>query len=392
MDPIEELLTRGVETIVPGKEELAKLLKSGKILNIYNGVDPTAVRIHLGHAVPLRKLQQLVEMGHRVTFLIGDFTAFIGDTSDKNTERPQLTEEQIENNWQTYKKQAEKLLDFSKVRVARNSEWLDKLTMRDAIKFARHFSLNDFISRELIKKRLSEGGSINLAEVLYPLAQGYDSYHLNTDLQIGGTEQIFNIQAGRTLIKDFDRRESFAMTNSILEGTDGRRMSKSWGNAIWIEDAPEEMYGKAMSLRDNLIVQYFTLATNVSMEKVKEVGERLKKGENPMILKKELAYQIVSELHSTIAADKAQEKFAKTFQEKNLAEADLPQVPTPASNVVDAENLVAEYGQVSHTEAKRLLEQGAVECSGTVLHRGENVKINTGDILKIGKTKFLKFA
>ena len=380
MDKIDELLTRGVETTVPSKKALEEILRSGKKLNVYNGVDPTAQKIHLGHAVPLRKLQKLVELGHSVTMLIGDFTAFIGDTSDKNTERPQLTEEQIENNWKTYQRQASKLLDFSKVKIFHNKEWLNKVGFLDVIKLARHFSLNDFNSRELIKKRLNDGGTVSLAEAFYPLAQGYDSWHLKTDLQIGGTEQIFNMQAGRTLIKDFDHRESFCMSNAILEGTDGRKMSKSWGNAIWIEDEPEEMFGKTMSLRDELIIQYFTLATSISIEKVLEVENRLKAGENPMVLKKELAHQIVTELHSKEAADNARDNFETTFQKGQIGE--VPEVK--ASSV---EDLIKAGVIPSKSEWKRLVDQGAVERDGIRITEANSINPGT---YRIGKKKFVK--
>lgn len=373
MDKIDEVLARGVETIVPNKQALEKVLRSGKKLNIYNGVDPTATKIHIGHLVSLRKLQTLVELGHNVTFLIGDFTAFIGDTSDKNGERPQLTEEQILANWQTYKEQAAKVLDFSKITVVRNSEWLNTVGFLEVIKLARHFSLNDFISRELIKKRLTEGGSINLAEVLYPLAQGYDSWHLKTDLQIGGPEQIFNMQAGRTLIKDFDNKESFTLSISLLEGTDGRKMSKSWGNAIWVKDSAEEMFGKVMSLKDELITQYFTLATNVPLAEIPKDG-------HPMELKKQLAHQIVTELHSKADADKAQENFEKTFQKGEIGD-----VEEMAAGSV--EDLINNGVISSKSEWKRLVEQGAVELDGQKITDDSVLASGT---YRIGKKKFIK--
>ena len=367
-------MTRGVETIVPGRKALGDVLRSGKILNVYNGVDPTATRIHLGHAVPLRKLQLLVELGHKVTFLIGDLTAFIGDTSDKNSERPQLTEEEILSNWQTYQRQASKFLDFSKVIVVRNTTWLNKLNFTDVIKLARHFSLNDFNSRELIKKRLEAGDNINLAEAFYPLAQGYDSWYLKTDLQIGGPEQIFNMQAGRTLIRDIDNRESFCLSNSILEGTDGRKMSKTWGNAIWIEDTPDEMFGKTMSLKDELIGQYFALATNLPLDQIPRDG-------HPMNLKKQLALQIVSELHGQPAAEKAQENFIKTFQQKEIS-------PASELKISGVDDLVKHNIIDSRSEWKRLVADGAVER--------DDVKINDPDdlspgVYRIGKKRFIKF-
>ena len=268
MDAIEELLTRGVENIIPNKEKLRELLGRGKKLNVYLGIDPTATQIHLGNAVPLRKLQRFADLGNHVTFLIGDFTALIGDTSDKDAERTVLTSEQIEQNFQTYKAQAQKLLDFSKITVRFNSEWLSKLTHAEIIKLMQHFSAGDFFNRELIKKRLSESKHVGLHEIMYPVMQGYDSYFLDTDIQLGGTDQTFNMQAGRILQKDLRRKESFIIANGFLTGTDGRKMSKTWNNAIWLTDEPNDMFGKIMSLKDDLIMEYFKLATNISMEQI----------------------------------------------------------------------------------------------------------------------------
>ncbi|MFI5205563.1 MAG: tyrosine--tRNA ligase, partial [Candidatus Paceibacterales bacterium] len=262
MDKIDELLTRGVANVIPGKEELKKALESGKKLNIYLGIDPTATKIHLGHAVSLRLLQKLADLSHNVTLLIGDFTALVGDTSDKNAERPILTEAEIHNNFRTYKKQAEKILDFSKIKIVHNSDWLKKLTYVELIKLKQQFSLNDFIGRELIRKRLDDGKRVRLDETEYPVMQGYDSYFLDTDLQIGATDQTFNMQAGRTLQKKLRNKESYILATEFLMGTDGQKMSKTSGNAIWLEDTPSDIYGKIMSLADDLIMQYFELATN----------------------------------------------------------------------------------------------------------------------------------
>src|SRR3989344_7004202 len=276
MDKIDEVLTRSVTNIIPSKKELEKLLRSGKKLNIYLGIDPTATKIHIGNSVPLRKLQSFVELGHTITFLIGDFTALIGDTSDKESERPILPYEKIKENFKTYKKQASKLVDFSKVKVEYNGTWLKKLTFTEVVKLCQIFSLNNFISRELIKKRLDEGKSIRLDEVLYPVMQGYDSYRMDTDIQIGGADQTFNMQAGRIVQKKLKDKESFVLVTGYLEGTDGRKMSKSWGNAIWLEDEPNEMFGKVMSIKDDLILNYFILATNTSPEEITKIEERLK--------------------------------------------------------------------------------------------------------------------
>src|SRR5260221_8113855 len=246
MDKIDEVLSRGIVNIIPSKSKLEDLLKSKKKLNIYFGVDPTATHIHIGNAVGLRKLQQFIELGHNVIFLIGDFTALIGDNSDKETERPVLTYEQIQENFKNYKEQAEKVLDFSKVKVVHNSEWLKKLSFEDIIKLSQHFSFGEIASRELVAKRLKEGKHVGLHEALYPVMQGYDSWYMDTDIQIGGAYQTFNMQAGRILQKDLRNKESYVLVTGYLEGTDGRKMSKSWGNAIWLDDTPADMFGKVM--------------------------------------------------------------------------------------------------------------------------------------------------
>ncbi|KKT67855.1 MAG: Tyrosine-tRNA ligase [Candidatus Curtissbacteria bacterium GW2011_GWC1_44_33] len=217
-EAIEELLTRGVVNIIPNKDKLKKLLLSGKKLNVYLGIDPTATKIHIGNAVPLRKLQAFVELGHNVTFLIGDFTALIGDTSDKESERPTLTSEQIQENFKTYQEQASKILDFTKVKARFNSEWLKKLDFKEVIKLCQRFSFGDFASRELIKKRLQAGKWVGLHEALYPAMQGYDSYFMDTDVQIGGADQTFNMQAGRVLQKQLRNKESFVLVTGYLGG------------------------------------------------------------------------------------------------------------------------------------------------------------------------------
>jgi tyrosyl-tRNA synthetase len=381
---IEEVLTRTVTNIIPDKKGLEELLRNGKKLNIYLGIDPTATRIHIGHAVPLRKLQEFVELGHNVTFLIGDFTALIGDTSDKESERPILTAEEIKENFKTYKEQASKILDFTKVTVKFNSEWLKTLSLEDIIKLFRHFSLGDFVGRELIKKRLSSGQKVRYDENLYPVMQGYDSYFLDTDIQIGGADQTFNMQAGRTLQKDLRNKESYILVTGYLEGTDGRKMSKSWGNAIWLQDSPNDMYGKVMSLPDDLIIQYFTYATRVSGEKVREIEGKLKKGENPLKIKKELAFTIVSELHSQSDAKKAQENFEKTFQERK---------PTFDIKVSLEENLAKTITpfttRQSLSNAKELIRQNAVDVNGKVIN-DPNFKLKVGDEIKVGDRTFLK--
>jgi tyrosyl-tRNA synthetase len=390
MDKVEELLTRGVANIISSKEELIGLLKSGKKLNIYMGIDPTAVNIHLGHAVALRKLRDFANLGHNVTFLVGDFTALVGDTSDKETERPQLTSEQIQENLKTYKEQASKILDFSKISVKFNSEWLKELKFEDIVMLTKHFSLNDFISRELIKKRLNSGASVSLLETLYPLMQGYDSYHLDTDLQIGGTDQTFNMQAGRTLVKDNLGKSSYVLTMNFLTGTDGRKMSKTWGNAIWLTDTSNEMFGKIMSIKDELIPEYFTLATDVPLSRVSEIEKELKNGQNPMEIKKKLALTIVSQFFDENEAKIAEDNFKKTVQDKEIPEniATVKVVNNePLSKVVLEKGLVS-----SMSEWKRLIEQYGVSYNDEKITNPfiTTKELESGGVLKLGKRVFLK--
>lgn len=382
MTHILDFLTRGVANIIPSQKALEDVLNSDKKLNIYLGIDPTATRIHLGHAVAIRKLQTLVNLGHHVTFLIGDFTALIGDTSDKDTERPVLTYEQIQKNFETYKSQASKLLDFSKVELKHNSEWLKKLNFEDILKLTRNFTLNDFISRELIKKRLTEGKSVSLPEVLYPVMQGYDSYFLDTDLQIGGTDQTFNMQAGRTLQKNLRNKDSFVLSLQFLEGTDGRKMSKSWGNAIWLDDPASEMFGKVMSLKDELIDQYFHLATNLSSVQITALKS---KSNHPMQQKKLLAHQIVSELHSTSEADQALNDFENQFQKKSYDQLDITphqlSKPTPILDLLVELNLIS-----SKSEGKRLIEQNAIKFDQETITNPQH-QITSSGLLKVGPRK-----
>jgi len=387
MDKIEELLTRGVANIIPNKQELEGVLRSGKKLNIYLGIDPTSIKIHLGHTVPLRKIQAFAELGHNVTFLIGDFTSLIGDTSDKDTERPNLTSEDIEKNFRDYKKQAEKIVDFSKVRVLHNSEWLKKLSFEDIVKLTKHFSVGDFVGRELIRKRLGENKRVGLHEFLYPVMQGYDSYFMDTDIQVGGTDQTFNMQAGRTLQKDLRKKQSFVITNVILEGTDGRKMSKSWGNAIWLDDETSDMYAKIMAINDELIIQYFTLATNIPLQEIENIKKILEKGGHPMKQKKKLALQIVSELHDKNAALKAAENFEKNVQKKELPE-DMPiiQLKDKTQSIIDV--LIQTNLAESKSEAKRLISQNAVTINNEKITDPDS-KIKAG-VLKVGKHKFVK--
>ena len=391
MDKIEELLTRGVANIIPSKEELKKALSSGKKLNVYLGIDPTATRIHLGHSVILRKLEGFAGLGHNVTFLIGDFTALVGDTSDKDAERPVLTKKQIQENFKTYKNQAEKILDFSKVTIRYNSEWLNKLSFPEIIKLAQQFSFGDFASRELIRKRLDVGKRVGLHEGLYPAMQGYDSYFLDTDVQIGGADQTFNMQAGRILQKKWRNKESFIVATEFLMGTDGRKMSKSWGNAIWLDDNPQDMFAKIMAIQDDLIAQYFILGTNISLEKVAKLKSHLRSNASPMEIKKELAKIIITELHNTKDALSAEGNFEKVVQQKEMPQ-DIPTHLYEGEKQKNIIDLLTQIGLAeSRSQAKKLINQGGVTIDGQSTNDSSmQINVENDMIIRVGKRKFIK--
>lgn len=390
MDKIDDILSRGVSNLIPSHNEIKKALSERK-LNIYLGIDPTATKIHLGHAVPLRKLQKLAELGHDVTFLIGDFTALVGDTSDKDSERPILTPEEIEANFKTYRQQASKILSFEKIKIRKNSEWLSKLTYAELIRIKQQFSLNDFISRELIRERLKENKIVRLDETEYPIMQGYDSYFMDTDLQIGSADQTFNMQAGRTLQRKLRNKDSYILVTDYLPGTDGRKMSKSWGNAIWLDDAPQDMYAKVMAINDDVILQFFVLATNVPLSEIEHIEDHLNAGKNPLEIKKELAKAIVSELYSQEQAKAAEERFEKTVQKKELPE-DVPTFEMkPDEHLVVTDLLVRAGLAASKSDAKRLVDQGAVEVDSDLVDSPfEEIVPEDNMLIKAGKRNYVR--
>ncbi|OGD08436.1 tyrosine--tRNA ligase [Candidatus Amesbacteria bacterium RIFOXYB1_FULL_44_23] len=388
MDTISDFLTRNVNNIIPGKSELENALRGSRKIKAYLGIDPTSTNIHLGHAVPLRKLQSLLDLGHQVVFLIGDFTTLVGDNSDKESERPILTEEQIASNFATYQAQASKFLDFSRVEVVHNSSWLKNLTFGQVVKLCQAFTLNDYIGREIMKKKLNSGTSIRLDELLYPIMQGYDSYYLDADLQIGGPDQTFNMQAGRTLQKKLRNKDAFVMSVDYLPGTDGRKMSKSWGNAVWLTDSPNDVFGKVMSINDDLIIPYFKFGTNLTIEKITDYDLALKSGENPMDIKKDLALQITSELHSRQDAFSAKTYFEATIQNKETP-ADIPDyVLTGKDDLKVLTILVERKLASSSSEARRLITQGGVKLDGQTISDYKS-EVHPG-VLSVGSRKFLR--
>lgn len=382
---IEELLTRGVTEVIE-LESLKKRLQSGKQLRVKLGIDPTSPNIHLGRSIPLLKLRDFQELGHKVVFIIGDFTGVIGDTSDKESERPMLAEEQVKINMKNYIQQAGKVIDIEKCEIHYNSEWLGKLDYHEIGRQADVFSLNEFISRENISERLEEGKRISLRELLYPLMQGFDSVAIKADVEIGGTDQRFNLLAGRGLQQYYKQPAQDIITNPLIEGLDGRKMSSSWGNTINLLDSPDEMYGKVMSLKDELIVRYFVLATRVDLAEIEEMKKELLLGRNPKELKELLAFEIVKMYHSELDAMRAHENFRKIFHEKILPDEMLEIKPTKYDLV---SVLVESKFCSSKMEARRVITQGGVKVNEQKVS-DEKLELKAGDVVQKGPRFFLR--
>ncbi len=385
---IDEVLTRGVEDVFI-KEDLKKRLNSGEQLRIKLGIDPTSPYIHLGRAVTLLKLKAFQDLGHHIVFIIGDFTAKIGDPSDKLEKRPMLTDEQINSNLKKYLEQVALILDMKNVEVRYNSEWLKGMSIPEIGQLLECFTVQQMTKRRNFKERLDAGEDVFMVEFMYPALQGYDSVAVKADVEIGGFDQLFNLKAGRTVQKRYGQKEQDIMVLSMLEGTDGRKMSSSWGNIISIIDNPEEMFGKIMSLKDELITKYFLLTTNTSTEEINKIEEFLKKGENPMEFKKKLAKKLVSFYHSPKQADKAEENFINTFQKKEIPE-EMEEIKGDGEGLGAV--LVAKKVVASMSEWHRLVDEGAVKkLSGKGEEKISDFKIiATAGVYKIGKRRFIK--
>ena len=386
---IEELLSRGVEETID-KENLIKKLKSGKKLRIKLGIDPTSPNIHIGRAIPLLKLMDFQNLGHKVVFIIGDFTGVIGDTSDKDSERPMLEKKQVEKNMKNYIDQAKKIIDIKKCEIHYNSKWLGKLNYHEIGRQADIFSLNEFVSRENIKKRMDAGKRVSLRELLYPLMQGYDSVAVKADVEVGGTDQRFNLLAGREMQKHYNQEPQDIITNPLIEGLDGRKMSSSWGNTINLLDSANEMYGKVMSLRDELIIKYFDLTTRVDLKEIEKYKEEIKKGVNPRDIKAKLAKEIVKIYHGEKEAEKAEKEFEKVFKNKEMP-TEIEEVKIKESKINILDLLVRTGLTLSKAEARRLVKQNAVKIDGKVESDWQKeVEIKKGMIIQSGRRKFVR--
>jgi len=376
MNQMEELLIRGVDTIYPNIKALEKRIENGKPLRVYIGVDPTGTKLHIGHSIGLSKLQEFADADHEAILLFGTGTVLVGDPSQRSEARKRITEDEINENIKTWKEQVSKIIDFEKVKVVQNSDWLLKLTLKDIIDIASNITAVHLFKRESFQRRIDKGDTVWFHETMYPLLQGYDSVAMDVDLEIGGTDQTFNMLMGRELMQKMKGKEKFVLTTPMILGTDGQQMSKSTGNCIWLDDSPEDMYGKIMSIPDAQIDSYAELLTNLSIEELKQ--------EEPVNQKKKLARAIVSKFHGVEKANLAQEHFEKKFQEKIPQEhIEFPRTLTSLATITYIDP------SQSKSNAKRLINQGAFEVNNVkIIDPNKQIEYHEGDTIAVGKFLF----
>ncbi len=385
---IDEILTRGVEDIFI-LDSLRKKLASGQPLRVKFGADPTGPKIHIGRAVPLRKLKAFQDLGHQIIILVGDFTAQIGDPSDKLGKRPMLAKEEVEKNMADYKEIYGKILNINKVEFVYNSDWLGKLGFGEICQLAESFSIQQMLNRRNFKDRTAKGEEISLREFLYPLMQGYDSVQIKADVEIGGFDQLFNLKAGRVIQKHYGQPEQDILTCQMLEGTDGRKMSTSWGNVINITDESNDMYGKIMSLKDELIAKYFILCTDLPLGEIENIKRQLADGANPRDIKMRLAKKIVTMYHGDKVAREAEEYFVTAFQKKEVP-ANLEEVRVEKNKLL-VDVLLKQHVIKSKSEFRRLIDEEAIiTLPDEKKIEDANFIVQEPIILKIGKKRFLK--
>ncbi|MCW8905673.1 MAG: tyrosine--tRNA ligase [Sedimenticola sp.] len=386
-----ELIKRGADEILL-EEALVKKLQKGEPLRVKAGFDPTAPDLHLGHTVLINKLRQFQELGHEVQFLIGDFTAMIGDPTGKSATRPPLTRDEILENAKTYEHQVFKILDPEKTTVLFNSSWMGGMSAADMIQLAAKHTVARMLERDDFNKRYKGGQSISIHEFLYPLVQGYDSVAMRADVELGGTDQKFNLLVGRQLQEAYGQEPQVALTMPILEGLDGvQKMSKSLGNYIGITDAPDEMFGKLMSISDELMWRYFELLSFRAMSEIEALQRDVGEGANPRDVKVQLAEELVGRFHDPAAATKAHENFVARFR-KGVMPDDMPEKELPAGDGMQIANLLKEAGLVASTsEALRMLKQGAVKINGEKVEDRElSFRAGESNIYQVGKRRFAR--
>lgn len=385
---IDEALARSVDKIYPTRAALEKELLSGRRLRIYLGIDPTSPHLHIGHAASLWTLRRFQKLGHEIILLFGDFTARIGDPTDKLSPRQPLTEGQIKGNLKTFKEQAAKIISFGWMNGARlefNSKWHDKIFFRELIGIAQQFTVQQMIERDMFQERMKAGKPVGLHEFLYPLMQGYDSVAMDVDMEIGGSDQTFNMLAGRTLMKSMRNKEKFVVTNRLLvDAASGKKLSKTEGSLVNLDDEPNDMFGKVMAMPDEMIPHVAELSTEMPMEEIKKLG----KVENPRDAKLKLAFEVVKTYHNAGSAEKTKENWIKTFSEKELP---IDAKELKVKKEISVLELLIASGVESKSEARRLLEQKAVKINDLVKNDPDEILgMKGGEILKIGKHRFFK--
>ncbi|MBN1756220.1 tyrosine--tRNA ligase [bacterium] len=391
-----EILKSGVFELISEedlKNKLEESYQNNRPLRIKQGFDPTAPDLHIGHTVSLRKLKQFQDLGHQVIFLIGDFTGMIGDPTGRDITRKRLTREEVALNAETYKKQIFKILDPQKTVIEFNSRWSNNLTVEELLELSSYYTVARMLERDDFEKRYKQGKPISILEFLYPLFQGYDSVALKADVELGGTDQKFNLLVARDIQREYGQKPEVVILMPLLEGTDGvQKMSKSLGNYIGITDEPNEIFGKTMSISDNILYKYFELATELDREELKRIRNRLESGsENPMELKMLLARTLVEMYHSKAAAEDAQAFFKEVFQRGEIPE-DIPQVTYPRGSRIWIVKILSDGGLVSsNAEARRLILSGAVKLDGEKITDidGELI-IDQKIVIKVGKRRFLE--
>ncbi|MCK5632161.1 tyrosine--tRNA ligase [bacterium] len=388
-----QIITSGTAQVVP-MSDLQKKIESGKKLIIKLGADPTAPDLHLGHAVVLLKLKQLQDLGHNIVFLIGDFTAHIGDPTGKSKTRPSLSQEEIKNNTKTYFEQVSKILDPKNMTVAYNSQWLDKLSSKDLVQLCSKVTLARLIEREDFSTRIKKQQALGFHELLYPLFQAYDSVHMEADIEIGGTDQTFNLLLGRFLQEQYKKEPQVVLTMPILEGLDGvQKMSKSLGNSIGLAQPADQAFGKLMSISDKLMWRYFELLLHAGTKEISELQERIAAGSlHPMSLKKEMAHNIIEKFWSQQEAKSAKESFEALFQKKDYSKAKEVNISSETPNPLWIVALLRALKAInSSSEARRLIQAGAVSIDGEVVSDFKaEITWKQGTTVKVGKHRIYK--
>lgn len=390
---VDRFLTRAVERAYPSTTAFKKMLSSGKRLTVYLGVDPTGPSLHLGHAISMKKMRVLQDMGHRVILLIGDFTAMIGDPTDKAAVRKALTRKEVLENCKHYREQASRILDMdgsvtgNPVEIKYNNDWFGKMTFADVLDLTSRFTVQQMLERDMFERRIKDGKPVYVHEFLYPMMQAYDSVVMEVDIEIGGNDQTFNMLAGRDLVKSMQNREKGVLTVKLLTDPTGKKMGKSEGNMVTLSDTPEDMFGKVLSWTDGMILPGFELCTDVSDADIRKMDSAMKKGENPMLFKRRLAKEIVTAWHDRDSAESAEVHFDRLFKQHVVPE-ELPELKISAKwTVLDA--LAASPLVSSKGEARRQIRQGAVKLDHKKV-TNEAVSVQSGQVLQKGKRGFIR--